>query len=338
MSLGVGCGPCFIKIGDGSPMFAKIISICAVLIILLTGCGTASRQVSGSDALQGEDTAVKSGPQEVNGIALNESAAVVADMVVDIFSEPDVRSQRIAQVIYNQVVNILAEDGNWYRIAAADGSVGWVRSKFIDRNISSISGRSYTHKIIVTGKEKSIFSDPAGGITLKNTVMGSVFYAFNTSDNAYEVYLPGNMTGWLKGSGIIHVGLDADVPVTSGEDFAASALKLKGTSYLLNGLSSMGIDSPGMIYICAKINGVNLPRDLNGQTRYGEEMDLSSVDTGDIVFLSESKDKNNISGAGIYLGNGQYIHASRASGYVMLEGLNESGSDGKPVFARRIFR
>ena len=317
----------------------KIAGVCILLIIILTGCTAASREVSGSNALQGgESSASNSEPSEVNGIAINESAAVITDMVVDIFAEPDVRSQRIAQAIYNQAVSILEEDGGWVRIAAADGSEGWVRTKFVDTDISSISGRAYTHRIIITAKEKSIFSGPTTGITLKEVVMGSVFYAFNNSDNAYEVYLPGDATGWLRGSGIIHVGLGADVPMTTGADFAASALKFKGTSYLLNGLSSMGIDSPGMIYICSKVNGRDLPRDLTEQMKYGKEIALDSIDTGDIVFLSESEDKGNISGAGIYLGNGQYIHASRASGYVRLEGLNDSGSDGKPVFARRIFQ
>ena len=320
-------------------MFRKIVGLCTVFILVFTGCGTASREVAGSKAAQEEQSAaVISVPDEVNGIAVNESTAVVTDMMVDVFSEPNVRSQRITQVIYNQAVSILSEEGSWIRIAAADGGIGWVRSKFIDRNISSINGRSYTHRIIITGKEKSIFSDPSGGITVKDAVMGTVFYAFNNSGTAYEVYLPDNMTGWLRGSGIIHVGLDAGVPMTSGEDFAASALKLKGTSYLLNGLSAMGMDSPGMIYICSKINGLNLPRDLKGQIHYGEEISLDSIAVGDIVFLGESEDINNISGAGIYLGNGQYIHASRALGYVRLEGLNESGSDGKPLFARRIFR
>lgn len=320
-------------------MIKKIAGLCIILIIAFTGCSVPSREVSGNKAAgEGQAPVSISVQDEVNGIPVNESAAVVAEMVADVYTEPDVRSQRITQVIYNQAVSVLEEKGSWARISAADGSRGWIRAKFIDRDISSINGRSYTHRIVITGKVKSIFSDPSGGITLKDAVMGTVFYAFNESDNAYEVYLPGNTTGWLRGSGIIHVDLDTAVPMTSGEDFAASALKLKGVSYLLDGLSSMGMDSPGMIYICSKINGVNMPRDLKGQTAFGGEINLDDIAAGDIVFLSESGDKNNITDAGIYLGNGQYIHASRTSGYVRLEGLNESGSDGKPVFARRIFR
>lgn len=319
-------------------MFRNTAIICLILIAL-AGCGAASREVSGSNASSAEHTVISdSGQNEVNGIPMNDSAAVVTDTVVDVFAEPDVKSERITQVFYNQAVSMLNEDGGWIRLAAADGSKGWVRAKFIDRNISSIYGRTFTHRIIVTGKEKSIFSDPLAGITVKDAVMSTVFYAFNNSGNAYEVYLPGNMTGWLRGSGIIHIGLSADVPVTSGKDFAASALKFKGTSYLLNGLSTMGIDSPGMIHICSKINGLNLSRDLNSLMHNGEEIALEEISAGDLVFLGLPEKENTIESVGICLGNGQYIHASRTSGYVRLDGLNESGSDGKPVFARRIFR
>lgn len=325
------------RTGDDCPMFRKVTALCAILIIILSGCMPESREASGSTAGQGKIPAVIKSEQEmVNGIAIDKSSAVVKETVADVFAEPDVRSQRITQVIYNQAIKILTIEGSWARIAAHDGSAGWIRTKFIDSDISSISGRSYTHRIVIIGREKSIFSGPTGGITIKDAVMGSVFYAFNSSDNAYEVYLPGNITGWIRGSGIIHIGLEADIPITSGADFAASALKHKGTSYLVNGLSSMGIDSSGMIYISARVNGINPPRDLKKLAEFGEEVQLDSIETGDIVFLGDEKD--NIQDAGIYLGNGQYIHSSKTQGYVRLDGLNDSGSDGKPVFARRIFR
>ncbi|NJD03382.1 MAG: SH3 domain-containing protein, partial [Ruminiclostridium sp.] len=240
----------WMRTGDGNYMSVKIAVLCIISVIALAGCKAASLEAAVNNTSPEYQFAVNmSASGKVNGIPVNESTAVVTDIVADVFTEPDVRSRRITQVIYNQAVTVLEEDGGWTRIKAEDGSIGWVRSKFIDMDISSVNGRLYTHRIIVTGKEKSIFSDPTGGITVKEVVTGSVFYAFNNSDSAYEVYLPGNITGWLRGSGIIHVGLGAEVPITSGKDFAASAMKFKGVSYLLNGLSSMGMDSSGMIYI-----------------------------------------------------------------------------------------
>ncbi len=316
-------------------MFRKAILIFLIIFTLFsfTACGTDAREANGDI-----DRTAAPEVKEINGIPLNAATAVVTEAVADVFAQPDVTSQRVSQVLYNQPVSILEERGGWVRLRAVNGSSGWVRSKFVEKDISSIYGKSRTHKIIVTSKEKGIFSDSTGGITIKDVAMGTEFFTFNTAANAYEVYLPGNKTGWFRGSGIIHVDLNSEVPVTSGDDFASSALKFKGTSYLINGLSSLGIDSPGLIYLCSRINGVNLPRNLEGQMSSGDEISMDEVAAGDIVFLASADDEKVISDAGICLGNGQFIHASRSSGYVRLDGLNESGSDGKPVLARRIFR
>ena len=305
-----------------------------IMVFLFAGCGAVAGETAGSAGI----AAAPGSTDKVDGISVDTSTAVITEAVVDIFAGPDIKSERISQAIYNQPAEILEEKNGWARISAVDGSIGWVRAKFIDRIISSIYGRAYSHKIIVTSKDKSIFSAPAGGITIKDVTMGTELYAFNTSGNAYEVYLPGNTTGWLRGSGLIHVDLNAATPVTSSKDFVSSALKFKGTSYLLNGMSSMGVDSPGMIYICSRINGINMPRDLKKQMQFGDKTALDEIAAGDIVFIASEEDEDIITDAGICLGNGQYIHASRSSGYVRLDGLNESGSDGKPVFARRTFR
>jgi Cell wall-associated hydrolases (invasion-associated proteins) len=302
------------------------------LIISAVGCGTGSTAVSG-EAIQKN---VKE--NTVDGIRIDESTAVIIDTVVDIYGEPDVKSERITQALYNQPVSILEEKDGWCKVITVDGSSGWTRSKFVDRDIKSIYGRNYIHRIIVTSKDKSIYSDYTGGITVKEVVMGTELYVLNSSGTSYEVYLPGNTTGWVRGSGMIHVELNEETPLTSSEDFAASALKFKGTSYLSKGVSSMGIDSTGMTYICSRVNGIKLPRNLKGLEEFGTKIPLEGATSGDLIFLSPSGDEKNIGSVGICIGNGQYIHASKVLGYVRLDGLNESGSEGKPVLARRIFR
>lgn len=318
-------------------IFLLIFTICMASFV---GCGIDSAAVSGDSikaAGQGGDTN-KEHSGYVNGISMDSSAGVINDTVADIYTDSDVKSKRITQVLFNQPVSILEEKNGWLRVLTVDGSKGWTRSKFVDRDTRSIFGRSFLHKIIVTAKDKSIYSDPISGITLKDVVMGTELYTFNDSGTAYEVYLPGNTTGWIRGSGIIHVDLNTDTPLTSNEDFAASALKFKGSSYLLNGMSYLGIDSMGLIYICARINGIVLPRDLEGLKQSGTKIAINEIVAGDLVFLSPDGDDKSIVSIGICVGNGQYLHASKVLGYVRLDGLNESGSEGKPAFARRIFR
>ena len=310
--------------------------------VALTGCGDAAREVlaeNGYTAEQGTSNNT-TGTEYIYGIPMDENAGIVTENVADIYSSPDVKSTRITQALYNQPVSILRQEPGWASVVAVDGSSGWMKLKFIDSDVSSIYGKSYTHRIIVTSREKSITSNPSGGITLMGAPMGSEFFAFNSSDDdAYEVFLPGNRTGWVKGSGIIHIRLDDKVPVTNADDFAATALRFKGASFLLNGMSAMGIDAPGLVYICARINGVDLPRSLSGQMASGTEIKPEDAQTGDLLFLAGTGEGEGetVTCVGIAIGGGNYLYAGRKTGFVEVGDINKDSVEGRIIAARRIF-
>jgi hypothetical protein len=321
--------------------FIIIYIILPVIILLavtgLTGCQGRSRETSAESGSDGSQAGRNAG--YIYGIPMDSSAAVITASVADIFSSPDIKSERVTQALYNQPVSVIQNENGWAKVKTVDGSTGWIKSKFLDGDIASISGRTYTHRIIVTSREKIILSGPSGGSTLINAPMGAEFYAFNDYDDAYEVFLPGNKTGWLKGSGLIHIGLEEMIPVTNPDDFAATALRLKGTSYLLNGLSSMGIDAPGLVYVSARINGIDLPKTIEGQLASGTEISVEDTKAGDLVFLSGTGENESsvVSCVGICTGGGSYLYAGRKIGYVAVGDINRENQDGKVVAARRIF-
>lgn len=309
--------------------------------VSLSGCGGEAREVSSESS---SNTAQESSQDStttgyVYGIPMDGNAGVISENVADIYSNPDVKSSRISQVLYNQPVSILQREEGWTKVKAIDGVSGWMKLKFIDSDVSSVYGRTYTHRIIVTSREKSINSNPSGGITYMEAPMGSEFLSFNSSGDAYEVFLPGNKTGWIKGSGIIHIPLGEMVPVTNAEDFAATALRLKGSSFLLNGMSSMGIDAPGLVYICARINGIDLPRSISGQLSSGTEVLPEEAQAGDLLFLAGvgEGEGETVSCVGICIGGGSYLYAGRKIGYVAVGDINKENAEGRIVAARRIF-
>jgi SH3-like domain-containing protein len=305
--------------------------VMAAVSLGLAGC-SGSRPVSEMDA-QGEAVGY------IYGIPMDENAGVVTENAADLYSGPDVKSPRVTQVLYNQPVGVLQQEQGWAKVTAVDGSTGWIKLKYIDRDVSSIYGRTFSHRIIVTSREKSVTSTPSGGITQVEALMGTEFFAFNSSGDAYEVFLPGNKTGWLRGSGIIHVELNDAVPVTNADDFAATALRLKGASYLLNGISAMGIDSAGLVYICARINGINLPRSLEGQLASGTEIKPEDSRIGDLVFLAgvSGGETEKVGCVGICTGGGNYLYAGRKTGYVAVGDINRENADGRVMAVRRIF-
>lgn len=317
------------------------ISILLMLLMLAASVGGCGRRTIGTAAVEGEESSESSAqPVEyIYGIPMDESAAVVVESVADVYEKPDVSSARITQVLCNQPVQVEREEGGWAKVRTVSGLTGWIKSKFISDDVSSISGRVFTYKIIVTSREKTVYSNPDGGITMVNAYMGTEFYAFNNISDAYEVFLPGNRTGWLKGSGIIRIPVGDAIPVTNADDFASTALKFKGMTYMLNGMSALGIDAPGLVYICARINGVNVPITLEGQLKTGTQIDIDKTQAGDLVFLSRNGDSEDrvISSVGICIGGGSYIYAGRKTGYVAIGDLYRENPDGIVVEARRIF-
>lgn len=304
----------------------------------LSGCTGDAKEVSAvNSSVAGQENTAAT--EYVYGIPMDGNAGVITESVADIYSSPDVKSARITQALYNQPVSILQQEQGWAKVRSIDGSSGWMKLKFIDRDVTSVYGKTYTHRIIITSREKSIYSGPSGGITQVNAPMGSEFLAFNSAGDAYEVFLPANKTGWIKGSGIIHIGLNEKVPVTNADDFAATALRLKGASYLLNGMSAMGIDAPGLVYVCARINGIDLPRSIAGQLASGTEIKPEEAQTGDLLFLAGTGEGEGetVTSVGIGIGSGNYLYAGRKTGYVAVGDINKDNAEGKIVAARRIF-
>lgn len=309
-------------------------AIISAMMLLLSGCGK-----NGAPASANQPDADFTGINVIFDLKIDENTGVVLESIADVFSEPDVRSERVTQVICNQPVSILEEGGEWLLINTADGSRGWIRAKYITKNIASIYGRTYSHEIVITSKEKSIYSHASGGVTLLEAAMGSVFLAFNEDDGAYEVYLPGNRTGWVSGSGIIHINKEDEISVTTGHDFATSALKFKGVSYLYNGVGFLGVDSAGLNYICAFVNGIKLPRTLEEQAEYGEKVDIENKRMGDILFFHEpkSEDKAVFSAIVVDGGGDSLIYCNSSVGYVKTGTLSDFDSQGYIIKARRIF-
>lgn len=318
---------------------AVVLIVAFASAIALSGCGQDARKVSSPVETSGlsESSGDYSGGL-VEGIVMDNDAAVVTDSTADLFIEPDVKSERVTQALYNQPVRILEEKGPWTKVAAVDGSKGWLKSKAIDRNKASIYGGGFSRRLVVTSRDKPVSAYSSGGMTLKNVTMGTELYSFNQDGDAFEVYLPGNRTGWLKGSGMINLDINEEIPVTGPRDFVSTAMKFKGTSFLLRGVGAQGIDSAGLVYISARVNGVKLPRTLEGQLYSGTEIRLEDAEEGDLIFVAPKGDKKSISSVGICTGSGSYILAGRNTGYVAIMSMNEENSDGRPVMARRIFR
>jgi hypothetical protein len=269
-----------------------------------------------------------------------ENIAVVLDTVVDVFREPDITSERVTQAIFNQPVTLLEEKDSWVKVKVVDGYTGWLRSKYIDRDCSSIMKENFTDRAVVTEKTQKVYSSAGGGVTLKDVVMGTELYIKNKKDRYFEVALPGNITGWIETKGTIRVPVESGIPKTSAQDFLATVNKFMETQYLWGGVSAwQGLDCSGLVYICSRINGIDLPRDADMQYEFIKTgpQNTSGLKPGDLVFFSSNDELSNVSHVGIYLGEDQFIHASQSAGKVTYGSVNSEYYKKRLKGIRRIF-
>lgn len=297
---------------------------------IFTGCSF-TKKVS-SDVSQVESEAI-----------INErykDKAVTIDTVVDIFKEADINSERITQCLFNQLVTVIEERDGWAKVKTADGSIGWLRSKFIDRDCTSVKKELYTERIVITGKKKTVYTNYGGGATLKDVSMGTEFFVKSKKKNYYEVAIPGNLTGWIESKNTIQIAADASIPTTSSDDFATTVEKFRETQYLMGGTSAwQGVDGSGVVYISAKINGVELPRSTLEQFEFIKDSpeSLEDIKRGDLLFFSTNEHLEDISDIGVYVGNDHFIYANKSKGRIDRDSIHSDYFIKRIKGIRRIF-
>ena len=113
------------------------------------------------------------------------------------------------------------------------------------------------------------------------------------------------------------------------EDISIAAVGLVGVPYRYGGNTPKGgFDCSGLIiYVYQKSVDIKLPRTVEAMSRKGQSVEGQPPAPGDIVFFNTTGEK--YSHAGIYVGQGRFVHAPSAGGTVRLEYIT------KPYWAAR---
>lgn len=105
------------------------------------------------------------------------------------------------------------------------------------------------------------------------------------------------------------------------DGIAIHALGLVGTPYRYGGNNpDAGFDCSGLIgYVYKHAQGYAPPRTVAQLNSWGQVIDANAARTGDLVLFGSGRTPTH---AGIYVGNGRFVHAPSSGGTVRLDSVN----------------
>ena len=225
-------------------------------------------------------------------------------------SESNHKAEQCSQLLFGEKAEILEVNSrDWARIKCTfDGYTGWSKHA----QLTEISRREYKKPA------KFISSTHNGRILLESGEMTLPLGSDLTGLSNGEIK-PAFETGTFKGKKINQLKA-----VLNAGDLIAAARQYMHAPYLWGGRSLAGIDCSGLTQMAFKLCGYAIPRDANQQVLKGALVDfLQHAECGDLAFF-DNKD-GNIVHVGILIDNKTIIHATDASGRVVIDRIDQGG-------------
>ncbi len=269
------------------------------------------------------------GEKEVKILAVTGSS-------VNLRKEPSTSSTILGKVVEgdNLISEGLTENGEWYKVKFGDIE-GYIYKDYITEDINKIIGEGKINSGVNFRKEPSTESEIIDTIPADSniTILG-------TKAEWYKV-LYNEQEGWIVARCVDRVTSTSRSGTNSvAKKVVELAKQQLGKKYVWGANGPNSFDCSGLTkYVYGKV-GVTLERVSYNQATQGIKVDKSKLQIGDLLFFSgiNSTSSNKISHVGIYIGNGEFLHAANSTRGVVIDDLDADYYKKHYVTARRVIR
>lgn len=276
--------------------------------------------------------------------SITTHVAIVKASSLRLRSGPSTASSVISTAPKGDYVVITGKSGAWYQVnhnlrqgymhqdyltayTVKNVELGYGTATGSNINLRSGPGTSYASLDKLTSGEKAyivgfnnqwykvIHDQHIGYIRSDYLKLTQVPYENQGSTNTPKFFVNGVSTG-------VSVSPNALSSSNTRQRIVAEAKKYIGTPYVWGGSAPGGFDCSGFTQYVLNRCGISIPRTTAEQYSVGTYISKGKLQPGDLVFLQNTY-RAGISHVGIYIGNGQMIHASSSKGVTV---SNLSGS------------
>ena len=272
----------------------RVLLLSTIMVMLLAGFASAAES----------EQAVAVGATTGSSLRLREAPSTSASVITTL-------NKGVA-------VAILADKNDgWYKISY-NGKSGFVSADYliVDRdNLFTTYGRT-------NGDGVNVRSAASTDSEVLASVNAGTIVTVNGFENGwYAVTCKYGTEGYIRSD-----FLDLTSSNASSSAIAETAMQHLGTRYVWGGASAGGFDCSGYTMYIYGQYGYSLPHTASGQWQSGigtRVYSISELQPGDLVFFNDpSRNAGKAcSHVGIYIGNGQHIHASSSKSGVVISDL-----------------
>jgi len=239
-------------------------------------------------------------------------AGVVVQPVADMHASPAEDAEVISQAIYGSPLELLARKDGWFRVRTEDGYEGWMRAAALRR---LAPGEAPYASRGATARVASLFANlyyepdvtrraPLATIPFESRL--EIAWESEAEQRRWlQVRLPDGRTAWIQRG-----DLSSDAAPLGIAELVEFARRFIGLPYRWGGTSTFGYDCSGFTQMLLRQRRVLIPRDAAPQMSWSGfiAVDRENLQPGDLLFFGSSPDK--VTHSGMYLGNGEFIHAT----------------------------
>ncbi|MEJ8553164.1 C40 family peptidase [Tepidibacter sp. Z1-5] len=250
---------------------------------------------------------------------------------LNVRSENNLNSNIITKVNSGQKYLILKEQEGWYKIKLNSSQEGWISSQYSTKKqaIGVIKGNNVNVR-----SSNTTVSDSIANLNIGNEVR-----ILDKNEDWYKVQMNDKQIGYIYYN-LIDIKRD-NMNVTRGSSDKLSKLyevassKL-GSKYVGGHEGPDTFDCSGFTrYVYKTGAGIDIPHNSTAQSGVGTTVSKDQLRLGDLVFF-HTLGSSTINHVGMYIGNGNFIHASSGGHNVITSSLSEGYYQERYVTARRV--
>ncbi len=238
---------------------------------------------------------------------------VVCVPFATLYSEPELMAEQVDEALYGEEVEIIEEFGSFYKVKTEYGYVGWTVKRNVFEKLHDANHTVITPFADLLFEGKNYFQPP---MTLPRGAKVDV--GFSHKEDRYGfIVLPSKRIYYIHKNHIALISNEKKSEDELRDALVATAKEYLGVQYRWGGRTPFGVDCSGLCFNAYYFNGLLIWRDADvSKFELLHEIPLEEAKKGDLLFF-----KGHVA---MYLGDGEFIHASASRGKVTIEKIDDN--------------